>query len=163
MNRKTVFRNLAILALILVPTIFGLFAGAGLGIGDMVMEAIASMSSTAALLLFAIIYFGIMIDVGLFDRLVEFILRIAGNDPVKVVLGTALLTRGIERAWRAAELDDVPPVSRVWVHTCSLDGPAALHTYTARGLELIDETVTDEDYPDEPLGSWASTGGPSAG
>lgn len=78
-------------------------------------------------------------------------------------LGTALLTRGIERAWRAAELDDVPPVSRVWVHTCSLDGPAALHTYTARGLELIDETVTDEDYPDEPLGSWASTGGPSAG
>ncbi len=84
-----------ILALIIVPTIFGLFAGAGLGIGEMVMDAIASMSSTAALLLFAIIYFGIMIDVGLFDRLVEFILRIAGNDPVKVVLGTALLTGAV--------------------------------------------------------------------
>lgn len=84
-----------ILALILVPTIFGLFAGAGLGIGEMVMDAIASMSSTAALLLFAIIYFGIMIDVGLFDKLVEFILRIAGNDPVKVVLGTALLTGAV--------------------------------------------------------------------
>src|SRR5699024_2273999 len=79
-----------ILALILVPTVFGLFAGAGLGIGDMVMDAIASMSSTAALLLFAIIYFGIMIDVGLFDKLVEFILRVAGHDPVRVVLGTAL-------------------------------------------------------------------------
>lgn len=84
-----------ILALIIVPTIFGLFAGAGLGIGDMVMEAIASMSSTAAMLLFAIIYFGIMIDVGLFDKLVEFILRVAGNDPVKVVLGTALLTGAV--------------------------------------------------------------------
>ncbi|MGC2942466.1 MULTISPECIES: CitMHS family transporter [unclassified Brevibacterium] len=84
-----------ILALILVPTIFGLFTGAGLGIGDMVMDAIASMSSTAALLLFAIIYFGIMIDVGLFDKLVEFILKIAGNDPVKVVLGTALLTGAV--------------------------------------------------------------------
>jgi CitMHS family citrate-Mg2+:H+ or citrate-Ca2+:H+ symporter len=84
-----------ILALILVPTIFGLFAGAGLGIGDMVMDAIASMSSTAALLLFAIIYFGIMIDVGLFDKLVEFILKIAGHDPVKVVLGTALLTGAV--------------------------------------------------------------------
>lgn len=84
-----------ILALILVPTIFGLFAGAGLGIGDMVMDAIASMSSTAALLLFAIIYFGIMIDVGLFDKLVEFILKVAGNDPVKVVLGTALLTGAV--------------------------------------------------------------------
>lgn len=84
-----------ILALILVPTIFGLFAGAGLGIGEMVMDAIASMSSTAALLLFAIIYFGIMIDVGLFDKLVEFILKVAGHDPVKVVLGTALLTGAV--------------------------------------------------------------------
>lgn len=84
-----------ILALILVPTIFGLFAGAGLGIGDMVMEAIASMSSTAALLLFAIIYFGIMIDVGLFDRLVDVILRLAGHDPLRVVMGTALLTGAV--------------------------------------------------------------------
>jgi CitMHS family citrate-Mg2+:H+ or citrate-Ca2+:H+ symporter len=84
-----------ILALILVPTVFGLFAGAGLGIGNMVMDAIASMSSTAALLLFAIIYFGIMIDVGLFDKLVEFILKVAGHDPVRVVLGTALLTGAV--------------------------------------------------------------------
>lgn len=84
-----------VLALILIPTIFGLFAGAGLGIGDMVMDAIESMSSTAALLLFAIIYFGIMIDVGLFDKLVEVILRFCGNDPVKVVFGTALLTGAV--------------------------------------------------------------------
>lgn len=84
-----------LLALVLVPTIFGLFAGAGLGIGDMVMDAVESMSSTAALLLFAIIYFGIMIDVGLFDRLVELILKLAGNDPVKVVMGTALLTGAV--------------------------------------------------------------------
>ena len=35
-----------VLALILIPTIFGLFAGAGLGIGAMVMDAIESMSST---------------------------------------------------------------------------------------------------------------------
>ncbi|MCD1285963.1 MULTISPECIES: SLC13 family permease [unclassified Brevibacterium] len=84
-----------ILALIIVPTIFGLFTGAGLGIGEMVMDSIASMSSTAALLLFAIIYFGIMIDVGLFDKLVEFILKVAGHDPVKVVMGTALLTGAV--------------------------------------------------------------------
>ena len=84
-----------ILALIIVPTVFGLFTGAGLGIGEMVMDAIADMSSTAALLLFAIIYFGIMIDVGLFDKLVEFILRVAGHDPVKVVMGTALLTGAV--------------------------------------------------------------------
>lgn len=84
-----------VLALIIVPTIFGLFAGAGLGIGEMVMESMKSMTSTAALLMFAIIYFGLMIDVGLFDPLVRFILRKLGNDPAKVVLGTALLAAAV--------------------------------------------------------------------
>ena len=84
-----------VLALIIVPTVFGLFAGAGLGIGDMVMESMKSMTSTAALLMFAIIYFGLMIDVGLFDPLVRFILRKLGNDPAKVVLGTAILAAAV--------------------------------------------------------------------
>lgn len=84
-----------VLALIIVPTIFGLFAGAGLGIGPMVMDSMKSMTSTAALLMFAIIYFGLMIDVGLFDPLVKFILRKLGNDPAKVVLGTAILAAAV--------------------------------------------------------------------
>ncbi|WP_405475229.1 CitMHS family transporter [Paenarthrobacter ilicis] len=84
-----------VLALIIVPTVFGLFAGAGLGIGPMVMESMKSMTSTAALLMFAIIYFGLMIDVGLFDPLVKFILRKLGNDPAKVVLGTAILAAAV--------------------------------------------------------------------
>jgi CitMHS family citrate-Mg2+:H+ or citrate-Ca2+:H+ symporter len=79
------------LALILVPTVFGLFTGAGLGLGDMVMDGISSMASTAALLMFAIIYFGLMIDVGLFDKLVLGIMKISGHNPVRVVVGTALL------------------------------------------------------------------------
>lgn len=84
-------RSTPMIALILVPTIFGLIAGAGLGIGDMVMEAIKDMAPTAALLMFAIMYFGIMIDVGLFDPLIRIITRALGNDPAKIVLGTALL------------------------------------------------------------------------
>ncbi|MGZ4661831.1 MAG: CitMHS family transporter, partial [Arthrobacter sp.] len=84
-----------VLALIIVPTIFGLFAGAGLGIGAMVLDSMKSMTSTAALLMFAIIYFGLMIDVGLFDPLVRFILRKLGNDPAKVVLGTAILAAAV--------------------------------------------------------------------
>ena len=82
-------------ALIVVPTIFGLFAGAGLGIGDMVIEAVGGLAGTAALLMFAILYFGIMIDVGLFDPLVRLILRMAGGDPAKVVVGTALLAAAV--------------------------------------------------------------------
>ena len=47
-------------------------------------------------------------------------------------LGPRLLDAMLRRAWA---LDP----ERVWVHTCSLDGPAALHTYQARGLEVYDE------------------------
>jgi len=82
-------------ALILVPTIFGLFAGAGLGLGDMIIESIGDLAPTAALLMFAIMFFGIMIDVGLFDPLIRLITRFLGNDPAKVVLGTAILAGAV--------------------------------------------------------------------
>ena len=45
--------------------------------------------------MFAIMFFGIMIDVGLFDPLIRFITRLLGNDPAKVVLGTALLAGAV--------------------------------------------------------------------
>lgn len=80
-----------VVALILVPTIFGLFAGAGLGLGDMVIDSVQDLAPTAALLMFAIVYFGMMIDVGLFDPLIRGILRVVGDDPAKVVVGTAVL------------------------------------------------------------------------
>lgn len=43
--------------------------------------------------------------------------------------GGALLTCAIERAW------DLNP-KRVWVHTCTLDHPAALQNYLARGMVI---------------------------
>lgn len=82
-------------ALIVVPTIFGLIAGAGFGLGDMVIDAISKMAPTAALLMFAIMYFGIMIDVGLFDPLIRVITRVLGDDPAKIVLGTAILAGAV--------------------------------------------------------------------
>lgn len=78
-------------ALITVPVIFGVLAGGGLDIGDMVKDGVKDLAPTAALLLFAIVYFGMMIDVGLFDPLVRAILRLVKNDPVRLVLGTAVL------------------------------------------------------------------------
>lgn len=79
-------------ALIVVPAIFAMFAGTGLGLSDMVMEALLKLAPTAALLFFAITFFGIMIDVGLFDPLIRLILRFVRNDPMRLVVGTALLT-----------------------------------------------------------------------
>lgn len=77
-------------------------------------------------------------------------------------LGRALLERGIEAAWTLPVRHNLAPVQRVWLHTCSLDGPAALDNYRARGFVVYDEQVTDEDVPEEPLGAWVSTGGPAA-
>ncbi|MDR6868786.1 CitMHS family citrate-Mg2+:H+ or citrate-Ca2+:H+ symporter [Microbacterium resistens] len=85
-------RATPIAALILVPLIFGLFTGAGLGLGDMVIESLLKLAPTAALLFFAIIFFGTMIDVGLFDPLIRLILRFVKGSPVRLVVGTALLT-----------------------------------------------------------------------
>lgn len=95
-------RIVPVIALILVPITMGLVA-TGLGIADdveggvtgAIMKAIKDFAPTAALLFFAIIYFGLMIDVGLFDPLIRFILRVVGNNPVKVVLGTALLAGAV--------------------------------------------------------------------
>lgn len=45
--------------------------------------------------------------------------------------------RGLGRWWLAqvlAEAWRLPGTHRVWVHTCTLDGPAALATYEGRGL-----------------------------
>ncbi|HEY5552156.1 MAG TPA: citrate:proton symporter, partial [Opitutaceae bacterium] len=38
-----------------------------------------------------ILYFGLMIDVGLFEPVVRLVIRLAGGDPVKTVVGTAVL------------------------------------------------------------------------
>jgi citrate-Mg2+:H+ or citrate-Ca2+:H+ symporter, CitMHS family len=88
-------RATPVVGLITVPIVFGIAAGAGLGIGDMVMDGVKAVAPTAALLFFAIIFFGIMIDVGLFDPLVRMILRIVRDDPMRLVLGTAVLAMAV--------------------------------------------------------------------
>jgi GNAT superfamily N-acetyltransferase len=47
-------------------------------------------------------------------------------------LGGQLLAHGITKAWTVHErFPELPSVTRVWVHTCSLDGPHALANYQA--------------------------------
>lgn len=73
--------------------------------------------------------------------------------------GGLLLEHGIDLAWSLPARHDLPTATRVWVHTCSLDGDAALANYRARGLSVVDEALTDEDVPASPPGAWtASTG-----
>lgn len=84
-------RLAAVVALIVIPILFGLLAGFGVQIGPMMMDGIKKLAPTGVMLMFAILYFGIMIDAGLFDPVVRMILRLVGGDPMKVVVGTAAL------------------------------------------------------------------------
>lgn len=58
---------------------------------DSISSAFKDFAPTAVLLFFAIIFFGTMIDVGLFDPLIRFVLRTVKNDPVRLVVLTAVL------------------------------------------------------------------------
>ncbi|MFG3491104.1 CitMHS family transporter [Streptomyces sp. NPDC047972] len=80
-----------IAALVLIPALFCVVVGQGARLGDYVIEGVGTLAPTAAMLMFAIVYFGVMIDVGLFDPIVRGILRFCKADPVRIVVGTAVL------------------------------------------------------------------------
>lgn len=77
-------------------------------------------------------------------------------------IGGHLLTVGLRNAWTLHERHDgVDPIARVWVNTNTLDGPAALKNYQARGLtpyKTVDEERLDGDGP--PPGPWPGWSGP---
>lgn len=81
----------ALVALILVPLVFGVLSGHGAELGAMAVRGIADLAPTATLLLFAVLYFSVMIDAGLFDPLVDRVLRVVGDDPMRVAMGTAVV------------------------------------------------------------------------
>ncbi|MCA1655773.1 MAG: GNAT family N-acetyltransferase [Pseudonocardiaceae bacterium] len=62
-------------------------------------------------------------------------------------IGGHLLTVALRRAWELGP-------SRVWVHTCSLDGPAALANYEARGMRVYRTESSEEDVPATAPGPW---------
>lgn len=80
-----------IAALVLIPALFCVAVGQGAKLGDYVIDGVGNLAPTAAMLMFAIVYFGVMIDVGLFDPIVRGILRFCKADPMRIVIGTAVL------------------------------------------------------------------------
>lgn len=97
-------RMTALAALTLIPILFALIAYGlsfyfdSLGhleikqLGEMMLDGVKKLAPTGVMLLFAILYFAIMIDTGLFDPSVKFILKLVKGDPLKVVIGTITLT-----------------------------------------------------------------------
>lgn len=81
-----------LIALVLVPTVFALIGGFGLEMGDMMLEGIIKVAPTGIMIVFAVLYFGLMIDTGLFNPMISKMLRLVKGDPLKVVVGTAIVT-----------------------------------------------------------------------
>ena len=88
-------RMTAVPALVFVPLVFSFLAGTGLQTGTMMMEGVTQVATTAVMLIFAILYFGIMIDAGLFQPLVNRIIAWVGNDPARATVGHATLASAV--------------------------------------------------------------------
>lgn len=78
-------------SLILVPILFGLLAGYGWDTFGYAMDGIKSVASTFAMMTFAILYFGVMLLTGMFDPMVDRVVAWCKGDPLKVLVGTAVL------------------------------------------------------------------------
>ncbi|MDR1386161.1 MAG: citrate:proton symporter [Propionibacteriaceae bacterium] len=82
----------ALTALVTIPILGGLAAGFGTETFVFAMKGIMEVDTTIAMLAFAIAYFGIMLGTGLFDPLTGFVLRLMRGDPLRVLVGTAILS-----------------------------------------------------------------------
>lgn len=80
-------------ALVITPVVFGLLAGfSPKELGDFALAGIKQVAPTGVLLMFAVLYFATMLDAGLFDPVIATIIKSVKGDPLKVILGTAILT-----------------------------------------------------------------------
>jgi CitMHS family citrate-Mg2+:H+ or citrate-Ca2+:H+ symporter len=82
-----------LVALTLIPILFGLFSGTGIiELGKMMENGLKDTAPTGVLLMFGILYFGIMFEVGLFEPLITRLLQFAKGDPLKVIMGTCVIS-----------------------------------------------------------------------
>ena len=80
------------IAFIAVPTVTAFLAGFSVGeIGGFIKSGVADTASTACLFIFSILFFGIMSDTGMFDRIIDALVKKAGNSVIAITMLTALI------------------------------------------------------------------------
>ena len=81
-----------IVVLTLVPTIAALLLQfSPIEITGFIKEGIATTTSNGILFIFSVIYFGVMSDTGMFDVIVNFLVKWAGNNVIAVTVSTAII------------------------------------------------------------------------
>lgn len=80
-----------LVTIVVVPIIFGLIGGFGMKTFKFALDGVKGVASTFSMILFAVLYFSIMVAVGLFDPMVDKILSMVKGDPVKIMVGASLM------------------------------------------------------------------------
>ncbi len=81
----------ALAALIAIPIIGALIGGFGFDTGKFIVQGVQNIAPVVAMFIFAIVFFGVLTDAGMFDPIIGKILRVVGNHPTRIVMGSALL------------------------------------------------------------------------
>ena len=84
-------RASTLVALVAIPAAAAIVAGQADAVGGFVLDGLGQTAPVAATFVFAILYFGVMSDAGMLDPAVEGVLRVVGADPVRIVIGSAVL------------------------------------------------------------------------
>ena len=85
-------RASVLISLVLVPIVFALIGGFGPDLGTFIADGLEKVAPVAVMIAFAVLYFSLMVDLGLFDPVIRTVLRWAGGDPMKLTVGTAVVT-----------------------------------------------------------------------
>ena len=89
----TFSRRVSVLvALVVVPTVAALIGSFAGDLDKYMADGLADVAPVGILIMFAVFYFTLMIDVGLFDPIIKAVLRAVKGDPAKIAVGTVVLT-----------------------------------------------------------------------
>ncbi|MEQ9099425.1 MAG: citrate:proton symporter [Imperialibacter sp.] len=80
-----------VVALIIVPVATALIGGFTTEIVTYITDGVKTISTTAVMFIFAILFFGILMDAGTFEPVIKRLLKAAGNDPARITVVTAIL------------------------------------------------------------------------
>ncbi|WGF86808.1 CitMHS family transporter [Marinivivus vitaminiproducens] len=88
----TLYARVSVLvALVLVPLAAGLLGGFGGDLGPMMLDGLGKVAPTGIMIMFAVLYFGLMIGTGIFDPMIRMMVSLVRGDPVRLCLVTAAL------------------------------------------------------------------------
>lgn len=80
-----------VIALTLIPILSGMLAGKTASLPTYIGEGLQAIAPTGVMFVFAILFFGILLDAGTFQPIISRLLKLSGNDPIKIALATATL------------------------------------------------------------------------